>query len=119
MYTIRPENAVLLTRARLGAIRGQLEAYVEDRMREQGATFQAVDLLQRQPRCPLVNPACPDDLCILPAGHAGTREQVHVLGTTPYDHATRFQSFLMADVGTEDRELIRLGVSEAECGVRP
>jgi len=35
-------------------------------------------------QCPLVNPLCPDDLCILPEGHAGTAEGYHVLGTTNY-----------------------------------
>lgn len=40
--------------------------------------------------CGLVNPLCPDDLCILPPGHVGTAEGYHVTGTTPYTHAIEF-----------------------------
>jgi len=32
-------------------------------------------------RCRLVNPLCPEDLCWLPANHAGAAEGVHHLGT--------------------------------------
>jgi hypothetical protein len=38
-------------------------------------------------QCPLVNPLCPDDLCVLPVNHVGTKEGYHVLGTTSYEFA--------------------------------
>ena len=30
--------------------------------------------MARQRQCPLVNPACPDDLCVLPAAHASLHQ---------------------------------------------
>ena len=33
-------------------------------------------------RCPLVNPLCPDDFCVLPAGHVGAAEGWHWLQTS-------------------------------------
>jgi hypothetical protein len=94
---------------RLDAIRRRLTCFVEQQMATQDANLQDTDLLGGSPRCPLVNPACPSDLCILPAGHVGTEEHVHVLGTDPYSQATRYKDFHLAEVGTSDEELVRRG----------
>ena len=73
-----------------------------------------VVLIQRgQKRCPLVNPLCPSDLCVLPAGHDGTEEGYHVLGTDNYTLAQRYIAarslFIMMPVGTTDEALIERG----------
>jgi hypothetical protein len=94
---------------RLDTIRRQLTYFVEQQMAEQDANLQDTDLLGDSPRCPLVNPGCPSDLCILPAGHVGTEEHVHVLGTDNYSQATRYREFHLAEVGTSDEELVRRG----------
>lgn len=71
-----------------------------------------------EPLCPLVNPLCPDDLCWLPAGHVGTDEGYHILGTTAYSWAERMifkgSVMLMAPVGTSREDLVSLGWDEAE-----
>lgn len=41
-------------------------------------------------QCGLINPGCPDDLCILPRGHVGTPEGYHVTGTCAYHDAIKF-----------------------------
>lgn len=69
-------------------------------------------------RCPLVNPLCPDDLCVLMAGHSGSDEGKHLLGTMPGSGAKvldladlREVSDVMylAKPGLFDVTLIRLG----------
>lgn len=76
-----------------------------------------------KPRCPLVNPLCPDDLCVLPAGHKWTRGRRHLLGTMygsvpdpdyPNENLTKYvqqvsKVMYLAPVGTPEEELIRLG----------
>jgi len=78
-------------------------------------------------RCTLVNPLCPDDLCVLPYGHAGTPKREHLLGTMygsayaaehSYAEALRHRERLssvmyMAPQGTSESELIRLGRKRA------
>jgi len=68
--------------------------------------------------CQLVNPLCPDDLCILPKDHVGTKQGYHILGTTPWDdplHVTkRSVMFLLQEETGDSREvdqndLIRIG----------
>jgi hypothetical protein len=61
------------------------------------------------PLCPLVNPACPDDLCYLPAGHIGTEEGYHITGTVAYSDAVKFEGFDMAEVGTSRHDLVDKG----------
>lgn len=36
---------------------------------------------RRMTHCTLVNPLCPNDLCVLPAGHPGTVKREHLLST--------------------------------------
>lgn len=90
-------------------IRREISAYIEDAIRDQGVLYPNV-VFPGDP-CPLVNPLCPDDLCILPAGHPGTDDGYHVLGTTNYDYAERFvhEPFKMLPVGTTKDELIAEG----------
>jgi hypothetical protein len=93
-------------------IRRKLTRFIERKMFIQGVTaIHYADILGDNPRCTLVNPACPDDLCILPAGHVGTEEKVHILGTDRYSEAVRYD-FPMAPPGTDDEELVRLGWEE-------
>jgi hypothetical protein len=96
----------------LAKIRSDLVRFIEGKMSNQGAKLQDVNLLEA-PRCPLINPACPSDLCILPAGHPGTEDHVHILGTDNYGYATRYD-FPMAEVGTSDEDLRRLGWDEQD-----
>jgi len=82
-------------------------------MAEQGAKLQTVDLMGPFQRCPLLNPACPGDRCILPAGHIGTEEKIHILGTDNYMWAMRYD-FPMAELGHSDEELFELDCVEQE-----
>jgi hypothetical protein len=103
-------------------IRRELTRLVEDRMAELGIDWLGVIKLHGElwpePLCPLVNPLCPDDLCYLPAGHVGTEEGYHILGTMPYSQAGRLickgSVMLMAPVGTPRPDLMKLGWDEAE-----
>lgn len=73
-------------------------------------------------RCPLVNPLCPNDLCILEANHPGTEQGWHTLGTDPYDQPHRYIRpgsknyvlFLHPDgPGVSDADLIAAGADRA------
>ena len=89
-------------------IRRSIERWVEKQIREQGKPWYQVDR-SGWPQCPLVNPHCPEDLCILPAGHDGTVEGYHVLGTTAYSHADKFPLDWMMPEGTTLKVLIEAG----------
>lgn len=80
--------------------------------------------------CTLVNPLCPNDLCVLWYGHKGTAHGKHLLGTFPgsvpneewdddpddaEDHVQEVSNVMfMAPKGTPDDELIRLGWERAD-----
>ena len=95
-------------------VRADIERFVEGKMENQNANLQEVNLLETA-RCPMINPICPGDLCILPAGHPGAEDGIHVLGTDPYDQAFKY-NFPLAPYGTSDRELVRLGWLEQTKG---
>jgi hypothetical protein len=89
-------------------IRRSIERWVQEQMREQGKPWYRVDR-SGWPQCPLVNPQCPEDLCILPAGHDGTVEGYHVLGTTSYHSAYKYPLDWMMPEGTTSEVLIEEG----------
>jgi hypothetical protein len=64
--------------------------------------------------CQLVNPLCPDDLCVLPKNHVGTEQGYHILGTTAWDnplHVTkRSVLFLLQEETGDEREVDREGL---------
>ena len=75
------------------------------------------------PRCPLVNPLCPQDLCILDADHPGTLVGWHTLEMAPDDPwrcvYTGSAMFLHPDgPGTPDNVLIRAGKAALNQKVR-
>jgi hypothetical protein len=96
----------------LDKTRKALTLFIEGCMAEQHAKLQDVTL--GKPRCPMVNYLCPDDLCILPAGHLGADENIHILGTDPYDQAERYPDFRQAEWGTSDHDLIQFGWVEQQ-----
>lgn len=63
-------------------------------------------------RCQLINPLCPDDLCILPHGHKG----YHRLGTMsePMKLDMRHTFKMHKGTSTNDDELARLGWEHAQ-----
>lgn len=75
-------------------IRRAIETLVEHEIRRQGVQGMAWLNLDKwhKSTCGLVNPMCPDDLCVLPPGHVGTAEGYHLLGTMSYSHACKFPS---------------------------
>jgi hypothetical protein len=104
-------------------IRRELTRLIEDRMAELRIDWLGVidlhgELWPDETLCPLVNPLCPDDLCFLPAGHIGTEEGYHILGTMRYTQADRLvrkgSIMTMAPVGTTRSDLMKLGWDEAE-----
>lgn len=90
-------------------IRRSIERWVDEQISAQGV--KGIYWVDRStwPQCPLVNPMCPNDLCILPAGHDGTEEGYHVLGTTPYNHAYKYPLEWMMPVGTNAQVLQQEG----------
>lgn len=95
-------------------IRREIERWVDEQISQQGV--QGMYWVDRSgwAQCPLVNPLCPDDLCILPEGHAGTAEGYHVLGTTNYTAAEKFPLDWMMPVGTPMEDLYAEGLRRAE-----
>jgi hypothetical protein len=95
-------------------VRREIEHWVDEQIRAQGV--QGIYWVDREdwPQCPLVNPMCPDDLCILPAGHVGTEEGYHVLGTTAYTAAEKFPLEWMMPVGTSVQVLCQEGWRQQE-----
>lgn len=83
---------------------------------------------ERPTHCTLVNPLCPDDLCVLPYGHVGTNRRAHLLGSMygsayadEHDYAEALKHrermsplMFMAPEGTSESELIRLGRKRAK-----
>lgn len=80
----------------------------------------------------MVNMLCPDDLCVLPAGHPGTPKNEHLLGTMygsayedlkkalKYRKPMSRRAMPMAPPGTSVEDLWRMGWemrrdSEVEC----
>lgn len=61
--------------------------------------------------CPLVNPLCPDDLCVLPLGHVGTEQGYHLLGTDAYDDPLKLtkRSVLYLEGPLPKEKLVKLG----------
>jgi hypothetical protein len=103
----------------IATIRRMLAEFIELRMAEQGAKYQDADLLGDEERCPMVNPACPEDLCVLPVGHPGAEQKIHILGTDNYEWATKYKDFPMAALGHTDSELINLGcIEQQRLGIR-
>lgn len=45
--------------------------------------------------CPMINPLCPDDLCLLPFGHEGMLDNRHILSTTPWDTERHYRHSLV------------------------
>lgn len=70
-------------------------------------------------RCQLINPLCPDDLCILDHGHKGTKRGIHHLGTSsePFKVGTLMR-MSNHDKPFTDEELINLGQIEQRRLVR-
>lgn len=95
-------------------IRREITRWMEDQIRDQGVPGAAWLDRSEWPQCPLVNPNCPDDLCILPAGHVGTAEGYHVLGTMAYTEAGKFSMELMMPVGTDAQVLCQEGWRRAD-----
>lgn len=95
-------------------IRREITKWMEDQIRDQGVPGAAWLDRSEWPQCPLVNPNCPDDLCILPAGHVGTAEGYHVLGTMAYTDAGKFSMEAMMPEGTDAGALYTEGVRRAE-----
>jgi hypothetical protein len=91
------------------AIRHEIERWVDEQISAQGV--QGIYWVNRDdwPQCPMINPQCPDDLCILPAGHVGTAEGYHVLGTTAYSAAEKFPLEWMRPEGTSIEDLYNEG----------
>lgn len=58
--------------------------------------------------CTMVNPYCPDDVCVRPAGHRGG----HTLGTMAYDEQTR-RKFPMLPDGASYDEVVATGWDRA------
>lgn len=88
-------------------IRLEIAAYVDHLLELQDVTLQRLRL--PGPQCPLVNPLCPSDLCILPRGHVGTEQGYHVLGTTPYTDAERWPKDWYVPELTTVRALVEEG----------
>lgn len=64
--------------------------------------------------CQLVNPLCPDDLCVLPKDHVGTAQGYHILGTTAWDYPlklTKKSVIFFSEEELDQEGLIRLGWS--------
>jgi hypothetical protein len=99
---------------RKATIRREITLWCEAVMREQGVDGWYLVDRSGWPQCPMVNPLCPVDLCILPAGHAGTAEGYHVLGTTAYSAAEQFPLEWMVPTGASVAELYLQGVHLAE-----
>lgn len=73
--------------------------------------------------CTMINPLCPDDLCVLPYGHPGTPKNEHLLGTMygsswgvenlkeALKHRKHFSKkwFKMLPKGTSYEEVVRAG----------
>lgn len=86
--------------------------------------------MSRNRNCTLVNPLCPDDLCVLPNGHPGTKEGKHLLGTfpgsfpqnnvapSPKDAVVVSEYMWMAHRNTTDESLIHLGWETQERLIR-
>lgn len=89
-------------------IRSQIAQMVERHLAETGEDWWNAKVPWGR-RCPLVNPMCPDDLCVLPANHFGAAEGYHVLGTTSYSEAPKLPLEWMRPDGTSDEELIAEG----------
>lgn len=84
---------------------------------------------EEQSHCTFVNPACPDDLCVLEYGHPWASRNRHITGTT-YGSAntTREEQAVilrnkalsgwavgyLASKGTSQEELIKLGWKKQE-----
>jgi len=89
-------------------IRREIRELVEAEIERQGKPWYQIDR-SHWPQCPLINPMCPDDLCVLPAGHVGTEHGYHVLGTTMYSQAERYPKDWLVYPGTSKEALIRMG----------
>jgi hypothetical protein len=65
-------------------------------------------------RCPLVNPLCPDDLCILRKGHPGASQNCHWLGTNPDIIKLNNIMYMADDDDMTDMRLIYAGATMQE-----
>lgn len=73
--------------------------------------------------CLLVNPLCPDDLCVLPRNHPGTKKNEHLLGTmygsaglnpSPKYRLKMSRHMFLAPEGSTEDDLMELGCKRAE-----
>lgn len=107
------------------------EVYLSQVGREFAGVDRTVDLCSRctiKPRgtagtapalgthCTMVNPGCPEDLCLLPYGHSGAFAGLHLTGTMPGsspepdpERVDQMGLVILAPRGTSQEELIRRG----------
>jgi len=93
-------------------IQRSIERLVENHMAEHGVTAAYQMPPFPEPLCTFVNPLCPEDLCYLPYDHVGSKWGYHVLGTTNYSYAEKFDTKKFPSLmpaGTERKKLISVG----------
>jgi hypothetical protein len=91
------------------AVQRDIEEMVEDMASAAGKPWHLLYKERTWAQCPLINPMCPDDLCVLPAGHVGTTEDYHVTGTMSYGQAEKFPREWMRPEGSNPQFLMQEG----------
>lgn len=71
--------------------------------------YDGVALVDRWNGCTMVNPLCPDDLCILPYGHPGMAEGWHHLGTDVGPNQYELAELHPRGPNARPRDLVELG----------
>jgi hypothetical protein len=91
------------------AVQRDIEDLVEDLASKAGKPWYLLYKERDWAQCPLINPLCPDDLCVLPSGHVGTSEGYHVTGTMAYNQAEKFPMEWLKPEGSRIQFLMQEG----------